>query len=91
MGVDRHMTEILRIADQNAMSEKAFHRFLNERGYVGAEIDRLEKGEKDVVIHSGPHLGEFNRTISLPEIIDSVSSVSALCFAGRYRKENFLN
>ncbi len=88
MGVDRHMAEILRVADQKDMTDKVFRRFLCERGYDRHKIDRMEKGEKDIVINSGPHLGEFNHTISLPEIIDSVGSVSALCMAGRYQKEN---
>lgn len=88
MGVDRHMVEILRVADQKVMTDKAFCRFLCERGYDRQKIHRMEKGAKDIVINSGPHLGEFNHTISLPEIIDSVGSVSALCMAGRYQKEN---
>ena len=33
---------------------------------------------------SGPHLGEFNRQISLPELVDSTAAMSAMCIAGRF-------
>ena len=35
---------------------------------------------------SGPHLGEFNHDISLPELIEGVGTMSALCIAGKYQK-----
>ena len=91
MGVDRHMTEIFRIVDQQTMSDMAFNAFLIERGYAEEKAKVLKRGEQDLIIHSGPHLGEFNRAISLPEIIDAISSISAMCMAGRYRRENHLN
>ena len=91
MGVDRHMTEIFRVADQKAMSDIGFKTFLMERGYDEEKAMLLKRGEQDLIVHSGPHLGEFNRTISLPEIIDAISSISAMCLAGRYRRENQLN
>jgi hypothetical protein len=91
MGVDRHMTEIFRVVDQKNMSDTGFKKFLMERGYEEEKVRSLKRGAQDLIIHSGPHLGEFNRTISLPEIIDAISSISAMCLAGRYRRENRLN
>ena len=90
MGVDRHMEEILRVRDQAEMSEGDFRAFLTERGLDDREVDRLEKGAEDIVIQSGPHLGGFNETISLPELIESIGSMSALCIAGRFREKRGL-
>ena len=84
MGVDRHMEEMFRVADQEGMTDKEFKRFLKSRGYSNEEIDNFQKGEKDIIIESGPHLGEFNHDISLPELIEGVETMSALCIAGKY-------
>lgn len=89
MGVDRHMEEILRVADQKEMTDEELRHFLTQRGYPDEEINELQKGVKDIVIHSGPHLGAFNEGISLPELIESVETMSALCIAGRYWSEHF--
>lgn len=89
MGVDRYMEEILRVVDQEQMSDEEFKRFLAERGYSENEINSFNKGVQDITIHSGPHLGGFNERISLPELIESIGAVSALCIAGRYQRENF--
>jgi hypothetical protein len=87
MGVDHHMAERLRVADQKAMSEGEFRVFLLERGLEKRKVDQLEKGVEDIVIDSGPHLGGFNEGISLPELIECVGTMSALCIAGRFREE----
>ncbi|NNG00324.1 MAG: SidJ-related pseudokinase [Desulfobacteraceae bacterium] len=84
MGVDRHMDEILRPADQDNMSQAAFSAFLSDRGYSALEISQMEKGARDIIIHSGPHLGEFNRPISLPELNQAVAAFSASCISGCY-------
>jgi hypothetical protein len=84
MGVDRHMEEIFRAADQQEMTDKDFRRFLKNRGYSNEKIDNFQRGEKDIIIMSGPHLGEFNHDISLPELIEGVETMSALCIAGKY-------
>ncbi len=84
MGVDRHMEEVLRVADQNEMTDGAFRKFLESKGYSLDEIRKHKKGLEDITIHSGPHLGGFNERISLPELIESVGTMSALCIAGRY-------
>ncbi len=86
MGVDRHMEEIFRAADQEEMTDKEFKRFLKNRGYSDEKIDNFQKGEKDIIIHSGPHLGEFNHDIYLHEIIEGVGTMSALCVVGKYLK-----
>lgn len=88
MGVDRHMEEILRIADQKEMTDDQFRHFLRQRGYHDEEINELQREVKDIVIHSGPHLGAFNEGISLPELIESVETMSALCITGRYWSEH---
>ena len=84
MGVDRYMTELLRRMDQNALTDGEFAAFLKERGYSTRQLDALNRGEKDILITSGPHLGDFNRQISLPELIECVAAMSAVCIAGRF-------
>jgi hypothetical protein len=85
MGVDRHMTELLRRVDQNALTDSEFLAFLKERGYQGDQLEGLNRGEMDILIPSGPHLGDFNRQISLPELIECVAAMSAVCIAGRFK------
>ncbi len=84
MGVDRHMEEILRAADQENMTDSAFRVFLQERGYSEAEAKAFKKGAQDIVVYTGPHLGGFNERISVPELIDAIGAMSALCIAGKY-------
>lgn len=84
MGRDRHMEEILRAADQREMTEAAFCHFLVERGLSQGDLGGRSKGEQDLCILTGPHLGGFNQQISIPELIDFVATVSALCIAGSY-------
>jgi hypothetical protein len=87
MGVDRHMTELLRRNDQNALTDSEFFTFLKMRGYDADSCDGLNRGKKDILITSGPHLGDFNRQISLPEIIEAAAAMSAVCVAGRFMSE----
>ena len=86
MGVDRHMEEILRVADQKEMTDEEFRDFLGKKGYSRGQIKAIKKGIEDIAIFSGPHLGEFNHGISLPELIESVGTMSSLCIVGRYLK-----
>ncbi|UCD88146.1 MAG: SidJ-related pseudokinase [Desulfobacterales bacterium] len=88
MGVDRHMEEILRVVDQEQMSDEGFTKFLGDRGYSEDQIRHFKKGVEDITIHTGPHLGGFNERISLPELIESVETMSALCIVGRYSTSN---
>ncbi len=87
MGVDRHMEEVLRRADQQAMSGGAFQRFLRARGYGENAVAGLGKGAADIVILTGPHLGGFNERISIPELIDATASMAAICIVGRHAGE----
>ena len=84
MGVDRHMEEILRAAEQNAMSITEFHEFLAERGYTREQIDKLNKGAQDIAILTGPHLGGFNQRISVPELTEYTAALAAICIMDRY-------
>jgi len=87
MGVDRYMEEILRVADQQEMSDDAFVDFLVERHVSMAEAVQMKKGARDITLCTGPHLGGFNQQISIPELIESVGTMAALCLYGRYCEE----
>jgi hypothetical protein len=84
MGVDRHMTELLRRTDQEALTDGEFSAFLQSRGFGPQQLNNTVRGKKDILITSGPHLGDFNRQISLPELIEGVAAMSAVCIAGRF-------
>lgn len=87
MGVDHHMEEILRVADQIEMTKNEFIDFLATRGYSQEEIESFNKGAADITIQTGPHLGGFNQRISVPELIQCLEVVSAYCIGGRYLAE----
>jgi hypothetical protein len=89
MGVDKHMEEILRIAEQQAMSEEDFKEFLAQRGMDRQEISKAKKGRQDIHILTGPHLGGFNQAISVPELIEYTAALSALCIMDSYWKQKF--
>jgi hypothetical protein len=89
MGVDRHMEEILRVAEQNSMSDQEFIDFLTSRGYDDTRICEIKKGEKDITIFTGPHLGGFNQRISVPELIEFTAAAAALCISNRYCQKKF--
>ena len=90
MGVDHHMEEILRIQDQMNMSDTEFEYFLLSRGYEGSLVKTLNKGEKDIFLNTGPHLGGFNQPISIPELIEFLFCLSSLCISDRFIMENGL-
>ena len=50
----------------------------------------MKRGERDITVFSGPHLGHFNARISFPELIQFLETASALCIVGRYEQENNL-
>jgi len=85
MGVDKHMEEVLRAADQKDMTDDAFRLFLMERGLSHEASAGFNKGEKDISLLTGPHLGGFNQHISIPQMIDFVATVAALCVASRFQ------
>jgi len=84
MGVDTHMAEVLRVRDQQDMSERQFADFLLVRGFAPAAARQMQRGADDIVIHSGPHLGGFNARISLPELTEASAAMAALCVLDRY-------
>jgi hypothetical protein len=88
MGVDRHMTELLRAVDQRGLTDVQFYGFLEDKRYRNRQLEAVKRGEKDILITSGPHLGDFNRQICLPELIESVAAMSAVCVAGRFMRES---
>ena len=86
MGVDRYMLESLRVADQAAMSREDFDVFLKERGCDWP--DRIEQGAADLDLMTGPHLGAFNRQISIPEMIEAAAAMAATCVAERFLRND---
>ena len=87
MGVDRHMEEILRVVDQDAMDSAMFVSFLQSRGIPRKAAVGMPKGKNDIPLMTGPHLGGFNQPISLPELIEFATEGAARCVTGRFRKE----
>ena len=85
MGVDRFMEEVLRVADQQVMTDEMFFLFLEQRGFSKEEARRRKRGGEDITLFTGPHLGGFNQRISIPELIESVGTMAALCIYGKYR------
>ncbi len=90
MGVDHHMEEVLRLVDQKKMSDDEFVVFLRQRGFSARRCAELRRGDGDVVLVTGPHLGGFNQAISLPELVEAVGGMAAMCVLGRYQAENGL-
>ncbi len=90
MGVDRHMEEILRVAEQQEMTDRQFVDFLMSRGVDPECIAGMKKGDRDVTLLTGPHLGAFNRPISLPELTEFVAVSAAVCIGGRYFSGGFV-
>ncbi|MBU4262628.1 MAG: SidJ-related pseudokinase [Proteobacteria bacterium] len=88
MGVDHHMEERLRQVDQQQMSASEFRLFLEDRGYSVKQAATAPKGEQDIILHTGPHLGGFNKGISIPELITASASMAATCVLDRYASEN---
>ena len=88
MGKDLHMEEVLRTRDQHRMTEEEFRTFLKTRGIE--KIHKIKKGHNDIIVHTGPHLGGFNQAVNVPELIELLFRLSALCIADRYLRENGL-
>ncbi len=87
MGVDRHMTELLRVADQEAMTDAAFVDFCTARGMPPDRAGALRRGEADVALATGPHLGDFNNRTSLPELNEATAAAVAACLAARHDRD----
>ncbi|MCG8551823.1 MAG: SidJ-related pseudokinase [Desulfobacterales bacterium] len=86
MGIDAHMQELLRVQDQLAMDDDQFKQFLRERGATAIPA----KGEKEIMLFTGPHLGEFNQVISVPELIEFLFKFSAFCVSTCFLKKHHL-
>ncbi len=89
MGVDRHMEELLRLAEQEQMSHCEFSDFLSRRGFTPELAAGFKKDRQDIRILTGPHLGGFNERISVPELIEYTAALSALCIMDRYCSRHF--
>ena len=89
MGVDRHMRELLRIEDQNRMSDSVFSDYVARYGLPVESAAKNVKGCADIEVRSGPHLGEFNGPISVPELTAFLRSASAAIVAGRFVAQRF--
>ncbi len=89
MGVDRHMREVLRREDQNRMSIEEFNAFLARYNLAAGSTAVVAKGVVDIEVPSGPHLGEFNGPISVPELTAFLRSASAAIVAGRFMAQRF--
>ncbi|WP_022668787.1 SidJ-related pseudokinase [Desulfospira joergensenii] len=89
MGMDEHMEERLRIADQERMSDKEFVFFLESRGVEKPEV--FIRAEEEITLVTGPHLGGFNQGISVPELIEFLFTFSAMCVSDRYLSEHSLS
>ncbi len=87
LGMDRYMEEVFRVVDQQQMSEEEFLAFLVDRGLSAEQASNMQRGVEDITLLTGPHLGRFNDRISVPELIQCVSAVSALCVADRFLME----
>ena len=84
MGLDEHMQEALRVQDQLAMDDEQFEKFLADRGVTVIPA----KGKEEIILFTGPHLGEFNQPISIPELIEFLFKFSAFCVASCYLKDH---
>ncbi len=91
MGVDRHMEELVRVADQEAMTDQAFVEFLVSRGMALDAAQGLRRGAVDVALATGPHLGAFNDRTSLPELGECTAAATAACLTGRYFQDRGRN
>jgi hypothetical protein len=88
-GLDQHMVEIFRAADQQEMSDDEFNDFLSKHGISGDKTNgRPTKGLADIPMITGPHLGGFNQRISLPELIHITGTVASYCICDRYIHTN---
>jgi len=88
MGVDRHMTELLRVADQDVMTDAAFVEFLTSRGLTPEAARAHTRGAADVELVTGPHLGDFNNRTSLPELNEATAAAVAACLAARHGRDH---
>ena len=69
------------------MTDEDFWAFLTSRGMDAAAARQARRGEADVALETGPHLGAFNNRTSLPEMNEAVAAAVAACLAARHARE----
>lgn len=87
MGMDRHMTEVFRRQDQLAYDPESFHALLQAKALDPGVTQNCQPGEQDITLVTGPHLGEFNSRISVPELTSFTAVVAGICIAEAYFQE----
>ncbi len=83
MGVDNHMFEFMRVVDQEILEDVEFRKYLLKCGMEPEKVSAIEKDKEDIPLTTGPHLGGFNSTISLPEIIEWSAMAAGCCVAAK--------
>ncbi|CCO22478.1 SidJ-related pseudokinase [Maridesulfovibrio hydrothermalis] len=83
MGVDNHMFEFMRVVDQEILSDDEFRKYLIKCGMEPQKACAIEKNKEDIPLTTGPHLGNFNGAISLPEIIEWSAMAAGCCIAAK--------
>lgn len=83
MGVDNHMFEFMRVVDQEILEEDEFRKYLVKCGMAPEKASTIEKDKEDIPLTTGPHLGNFNGAISLPEIIEWSAMAAGCCVAAK--------
>ncbi|MFO7801949.1 MAG: SidJ-related pseudokinase, partial [Desulfovermiculus sp.] len=87
LGVDRHMTEVFRMQDQFEYDPASFQALLRAKALDPGEAENYLPGEQDITLVTGPHLGEFNSRISVPELTGFTAVVAGICIAEAYFQE----
>lgn len=84
MGMDQHMSEVFRRQDQLAYDPESFHALLRAKALDPSVIQNCLPGEQDITLITGPHLGEFNSRISVPELTSLTAVLAGICIAEAY-------
>jgi hypothetical protein len=87
MGVDRYMVELWRASDQSGLARSEFFSYLRQHGFSEERLAGTQPGREDLPLCTGPHLGEFNRSISLPELIDFTAGATAASISAKYLQQ----
>ncbi len=88
MGVDRDMSEMIRVADQHRKPSSPSLSFGPENGPEG--VPHATGDGVDRVLYTGPHLGGFNQALPVPDLVRFTGGTVALSIAGRFRQERSL-
>ena len=76
------------ITPEELDAARAFEEFLKHHQLSNKDVAQIEKGKEDLAIVTGPHLGEFGREISIPELTEFLEVASATCVVGKYVNDN---